>query len=221
MRKYLLMLGVLSLAAGHLSCGYLPNSGRGTIVTPTPIYEFAEDYFPLTIGDSWTYDFLYTTDFTDSTLEFEYTVINSADTLVDGFNAVLREAYRADGLWSSSFYTIFGDTILQRSSVGVWKVVRPLNLLPNCDLGDTLWSASSGNNVARWVVLRTDTVLTTPAGTFDPCLYIYYSNQDTVSGEVWYREKRFYSFGLGMVYYFSETNGVNRTEYTLLDYNVQ
>jgi len=220
MRRIFIPLGFFLFTCSLFSCGYLPSDGRGTITTPTPIYEFPQDYFPLTIGASWRYEHTYTSDFLDSSIVTLYTSTNVKDTIVDGLNAVYREYVYDDSNSSSAIFAIIADSIRRRYAEDDWKILVPVNIIPNSRLGDTLWSEAAGQNLATWIVLRTDTVLTTPAGRFDPCLYVHYQNRDTTTGEVWYFEDYVYHFGVGLISMTRETNGVNRSEYILQEYHI-
>ncbi|MFH0881998.1 MAG: hypothetical protein V2A56_03355, partial [bacterium] len=152
-----------------ISCDTTPR-GRLYITGPnTPTLEYVEDFFPLTVESSWTYQTSNRSVFLDTTFVDTIQYTNLEETDFAGYPSVAREA--RSQLPSTSYYTVIGDSLYQWE-YDHWSTVFPESSLPNRHPGDTLDYSLNNIFATLWTLERTDSTVVLPIGTFHYCFYV-------------------------------------------------
>jgi hypothetical protein len=144
---------------------------RGLINTgpSTPTIEYVEDFFPLTVGSSWTYQTSNRSVFLDTTFVDTIQYTNLEETDFAGYPSVARETRSL--FPSTSYYTVIGDS-LYLWEYDHWSTVFPESSLPNRQSGDTLDYSRNNIFATLWTLERTDSTVVLSIGTFHYCFYV-------------------------------------------------
>ncbi len=162
---------LLSALLVLLSCDTNPYGRVRNTGPSTPTIEYVEDFFPLSIGSSWTYQTSIRVPSIDTTRVDTVQYTNLEEIEFAGHSGVARETQSTFA--STDYYTVIGDT-LYKWEFSEWNPVLPESFLPNRYPGDTLRHTLNNISETLWTLERTDSTVVLPIGTFHYCFFVKY-----------------------------------------------
>jgi hypothetical protein len=196
MNKLLSVLIVLVLAASFLGCDKESDSGGLGGLGPGGDSSGVADYWPLTMGNSWTFtQWDWTAPATDTSEQtYSVTIVDTA-TIFNG-----TKAYHAsNGNWLAIVSGEFrkydsGPPTQNQTDYDTW-IKEPIQV-------NNTWFGGMYETDSTWyTITATDVTVTVPAGTFTNCLHIIYS----ATGYADWHD--YYAPGVGYVRYYTASPG--------------
>jgi hypothetical protein len=188
-RNILIIIPILLIASCSKDIAIPVDQG----VSQTTVIPSAEDYYPLTVGNYWVYDY-YVINTLSGVQQFQYrdSVYIVGDTIINGYTYAHQENKSINGIGWAYLRDSSGYMVMHKGA----KI-----LFSCCNFTDTFSISHDGAYTVYTKMIHQDTLIPTPLGNFHSISLGYLWHYTNNSAPLPKNEYLFFGKGIGMTQY--------------------